>query len=324
MQYFKRLAVDRNVGPVLDEIAGYSSAWAAQTGRQRIRVQAEANTIPLRGLRRSQIMGRRRRDVHESRFTSLADRFPETVSMLQGFAKELDGSPGRAKIALLPPAAQVLPHSDRGLYYKTRDRYHFVLHSRDGSLLRAGDEEVRMQTGELWWFDNKAIHSATNDSEHSRIHLIFDLLPNQEEPRATADGESPNPRMLLQTTRTQSFDRAADAIQSAVELYLAICRTPTRWQQVLIENDLATRAETKPLAVIAELLWPDVGRARRRRRESAIAWSLAQLDLDAITPDRVSRAITEAGGIKAIDRAWREDREALLYGGGSGVTACRP
>ena len=316
MQYFKKLAVDRNVGPVLNEIARHSSAWAAQTGRQRIRVQAEANAIPLRGLKRSQILGRRRRDVHESRFTNLADRFPETISILRGFAKELDGKPGRAKIALLPPAAKVLPHSDRGLYYKMRNRYHFVVQSRDGSLLRAGDEEVRMQTGELWWFDNKAIHSAANDSAHPRIHLIFDLLPNSEAAAAatTATDRAPDPKLLLQTARAQSYDRAADAIQSAVTLYLAVCQSPHRWQPILEENGFSRRAETRPLAVLAELLWPDIGKARRRRRESAIAWSLAQLDLNVITPDQMTDAIREAGGIKAIDRAWREDREAMLYG----------
>lgn len=316
MQYFERLATNRDVAPILDEIAQHSSAWAAQAGRQRIRVQAEANAIPLRGLRRSKIMGRRRRDVHESRFTSLADRFPETISVLRQFARELNGTPGRAKIAALPPAAKVLPHSDRGQYYKARNRYHFVVHSQDGSLLRAGDEEIRMQTGELWWFDNKAIHSATNDSKHPRIHLIFDLLPNEENPGARATGELPDPRLLLQTRRTRSFDRAADTVQSAVELYLAICRTPALWQRVVTENDLAARAETKPLAVLAELLWPDIGRARRRRRESAIAWSLAQLDLETTTPDEVSLAIRKAGGIRTIDRLWREDREAMLYGGG--------
>lgn len=316
MQYFRKLAVDRDVGPILDEITGHSSAWAAQTGRQRIRVQAEANAIPLRGLRRSRIMGRRRRDVHESRFTTLADRFPETVSVLRQFAQELNGTLGRAKIASLPPAAKVLPHSDRGQYYKARNRYHFVIQSRNGSLLRAGDEEVRMQTGELWWFDNKAIHSAANDSEHPRIHLIFDLFPNAENPETTTAGELPDPRLLLQTARTRPFHHAADAIESAVELYLAICATPARWQQVLVGYDLADSAETKPLSVLAKLLWPDIGRARRRRRESAIAWSLAQLDMDAITPHRVSRAITDAGGIRTIDRLWREDREAMLYGDG--------
>jgi hypothetical protein len=38
-----------------------------------------------------------------------------------------------------------------------------------------------MQEGELWWFDNKAVHEARNDGQEDRIHLIFDLLPRHLE-----------------------------------------------------------------------------------------------------------------------------------------------
>ena len=34
-----------------------------------------------------------------------------------------------------------------------------------------------MREGELWWFDNRAVHEAFNDGDEDRIHLIFDLLP---------------------------------------------------------------------------------------------------------------------------------------------------
>ena len=34
-----------------------------------------------------------------------------------------------------------------------------------------------MREGELWWFDNNALHEAHNDGDEDRIHLIFDLLP---------------------------------------------------------------------------------------------------------------------------------------------------
>ena len=63
-----------------------------------------------------------------------------------------------------------------------RDRYHLVLRSTKGSWLKAGDEEIRMQEGELWRFDNKQVHEAYNDGDEDRIHMIFDLLP-----RAAAD-----------------------------------------------------------------------------------------------------------------------------------------
>ncbi|MEM6676816.1 MAG: aspartyl/asparaginyl beta-hydroxylase domain-containing protein, partial [Pseudomonadota bacterium] len=58
-----------------------------------------------------------------------------------------------------------------------RGLYHFVLRSSAGSWMRAGDEEVRMQEGQLWWFDNNQMHEAHNDGDQDRIHLIFDMLP---------------------------------------------------------------------------------------------------------------------------------------------------
>ena len=63
------------------------------------------------------------------------------------------------------------------MYYRIRDRLHLVLKSADGSPLTAADETVVMREGELWAFNNKVLHSAANPSEHSRAHLIFDLLP---------------------------------------------------------------------------------------------------------------------------------------------------
>ena len=69
MQYFKRLKSNVDTAPFLAEIESVSKAWDAATGRQdKIAVQREAKAIPLRGLRKSAIKGRERRDVHESRW----------------------------------------------------------------------------------------------------------------------------------------------------------------------------------------------------------------------------------------------------------------
>jgi hypothetical protein len=78
----------------------------------------------------------------------------------------------------LAPKGRVYRHIDEGEYYRIRDRYHLVLHSAAGSLLGAGDEWVRMQPGECWWFNNKAPHEAYNEADDWRIHLIFDILPH--------------------------------------------------------------------------------------------------------------------------------------------------
>ena len=180
MRYFRLERKHVDVGPILAELEQHPEAWSAQSGRQKIAVQREAVSIPIRGLRKSKIQGRKRRDVHESRYTTLSKYFPAVVSFILQTASESDAEIARAKIVNLPPGRQVYPHVDRGEYYAVRDRYHLVL-SSVGSLMRAGDEEVRMKTGELWWFDNKAEHEAVNDSEQDRIHLIFDLEPRRVE-----------------------------------------------------------------------------------------------------------------------------------------------
>lgn len=178
MQYFKRLASDIDPKPFLKEIAAAEDPWAMSTGRQdKIAVQREALSIPIRGLRKSAIVGRERRDVHESRWTSGSVNFPLASGFLCRIAREQDALLSRAKIVCLPAGRRVYPHIDRGDYYRVRDRYHLVLRSSRGSWLKTGDEELRMQEGELWWFDNKQMHEAFNDGQQDRIHMIFDLLP---------------------------------------------------------------------------------------------------------------------------------------------------
>ncbi|MEM0934361.1 MAG: aspartyl/asparaginyl beta-hydroxylase domain-containing protein [Pseudomonadota bacterium] len=178
MKYFKRIQHGIPTEPFLTEIASVDDAWAAATGRQdKIEVQREALAIPLRGLRKSQLYGRKRRDVHESRWTSGSLAFPKARAFIEQVATELDADMSRAKIVCLPAGRKVYPHIDRGEYYRLRGRYHFILKSSAGSWMRAGNEEVRMREGELWWFDNDQMHEAQNDGDEDRVHIIFDLLP---------------------------------------------------------------------------------------------------------------------------------------------------
>lgn len=189
MIHFRRIRSCIDPRPFLAEISAVGEAWEGATGRQeKIRVQREALSIPLRGLRKSAIGDRQRRDVHESRWTSASKLYPCARRFLKGFAAEQDALLSRAKIVCLPAGKRVYPHVDRGAYYALRDRYHLVLQSTLGSWLKAGDEEIRMASGELWWFDNKQVHEAFNDGDEDRVHMIFDLLPRAR--RAEALGHA--------------------------------------------------------------------------------------------------------------------------------------
>ncbi len=179
MPHFIRIARDLDIEPLLAELDAEPEMWLADTSRQRkIRCQRHTLSIYLRAAKKPLPPGAKNaNDVHESRVTRAAARFPRTLAFCENVAGEWGAMLGRATLVTLLPKSQVFPHIDTGAYYWTRDRVHLVLRSPGGSLLTAGEETVVMHEGELWVFNNKVRHSAYNPSEKPRIHLIFDLLP---------------------------------------------------------------------------------------------------------------------------------------------------
>lgn len=89
---------------------------------------------------------------------------------------------GRCFISRMKPGGQIYPHVDIGddltVYYDNESyysRFHIVLQGLPGSMFYAGDEEVCMRTGEVWWFDGTKEHSVVNNSADDRIHLVCDI-----------------------------------------------------------------------------------------------------------------------------------------------------
>jgi hypothetical protein len=180
MKYFQRIEMQEIAiahAQIKAEIECQESLWTADESRQRhIKVQRHTQSIPLRMVNRRPNDPRRTEDIHESKVSQYASIFPRTMMFLNRTAFWLGGTLERAMFARLVPHSVVYPHIDDGLYYSVRDRYHFVISSPEGSSLKAGDEEVLMHEGELWKFDNKAMHESENCSDLWRVHLIFDVF----------------------------------------------------------------------------------------------------------------------------------------------------
>ncbi len=176
MKYFRLIRSGIDVAPLLEEVHSQEQAWLLNTSRQdKIRVQRDTNTIFLNGpVARPDLNVN---ENQESRLSQVAELFPKAMAFMNRLAKERDAQLSRATIVRLKPKSHVSRHIDVGSYYLIRDRFHLVLYSSAGSVLMSGGEQVRMQEGELWWFDNKQYHEAYNESDEWRIHYIFDLLP---------------------------------------------------------------------------------------------------------------------------------------------------
>ncbi len=172
-----------DVGPMLEEIDGQPQLWDADTRRQtNIQVQRETSNIPLRGVLKPIPEGINQKNWHPTCRTPFADHCPRIYSWVEQSVKELGGDLSRISVVRLNPRGRVYPHIDDGDYYKVRDRYHLVLRSPGGSEMNAGSENVVFRDGELWWFNNKAVHDAFNPSAEGRVHVIFDVLPSRPAP----------------------------------------------------------------------------------------------------------------------------------------------
>jgi quercetin dioxygenase-like cupin family protein len=104
--------------------------------------------------------------------------FKKTYSYLEKFADEIGGQLTRIMVVSLLPGTEILAHIDQGEYYVDKDRYHIPIQTK-GSLNICENEHQVYKEGELWWFDNKKTHSAKNEGDTERVHIIFDILPKR-------------------------------------------------------------------------------------------------------------------------------------------------
>jgi hypothetical protein len=181
MKHLKLIAKNIDVRPLLDEIEANSEQWYIDTSRQeKIPVQRETNAIALRchaDTADGDSRVRRAKPIsYQGRPTPNSVHFPLNTEYVEQLVRIMDGTMGRCVLAKLKPNGVVYPHKDDGLYWLLRDRYHLALKSANGSHFKVGGEEVRMQAGELWWFDHTATHEAFNDSDEDRIHIILDVM----------------------------------------------------------------------------------------------------------------------------------------------------
>lgn len=181
MKHFKRIEAGIDVAPFLTEIDAHPEFWDLDPSRQEAKpAQRETQAICLRALGGKAVEDSDARQKNPIGYrglpTSLSPSFPLAEAFIEGLVESMKGAMGRAVIAQLRPRGTIHPHIDDRLYWLLRDRYHLVLKSVAGSHFQAGGEEVRMQKGELWWFDPTVTHSAFNDSDEVRIHIIVDIL----------------------------------------------------------------------------------------------------------------------------------------------------
>ena len=115
-------------------------------------------------------------DQHENVDQPVFKLLPEARTIIFNLMSYVAGERlGRVMINKLLPGGVIYPHEDTPVHAEYWDRFHVVLESSPGVMFRCGDEQVGMQTGQIWWFQNAIEHEVVNNSAQDRTHLIIDI-----------------------------------------------------------------------------------------------------------------------------------------------------
>lgn len=115
-------------------------------------------------------------DEHESVDYPAWHLVPEVRDVVFALMARVKGKRlGRVILTRMPPGTVIDPHVDGGAHAAYYERHHVMLQNAPGSIFTAGDESVFMRAGEVWWFNNQALHSVVNNSAEDRITLIVDI-----------------------------------------------------------------------------------------------------------------------------------------------------
>jgi hypothetical protein len=115
-------------------------------------------------------------DQHENVDQDIFKLLPEARLLIFGLMALVQGERlGRCIINKLKPGGKIYRHADTKDHAEYWDRFHIVLQSEPGSMFYCDDEQVMMQTGEIWWFNNALEHEVINNSSEDRIHLVVDI-----------------------------------------------------------------------------------------------------------------------------------------------------
>jgi len=183
MKYFQRLAERIDVVPLLNAATRQRGLWNTNPLRQSFKdsPHEEVEDIWLRFTDMAEfertgdlkVVGDDLECVAQPAWHALPQAHAIVFSVMRMVEAE---RLGRVMITRLDPGKRIKPHSDvLGAYAGYYSRYHVPLLSLPGSTFRAGNEQVFMGAGELWWFDASAEHEVVNNSVDDRVHLIIDV-----------------------------------------------------------------------------------------------------------------------------------------------------
>ncbi len=189
MQHFHFLAHGADVNPLMLAIRRHPDLWQEDTFLRHYPQGpfGQTETIMLRfpekveGLTKEQIEAYKQNqlaghDQYEAVDYPAYAQLHEARPLVMNLMARVQGERlGRVMINKVAPGGRIFAHADTPEQTRYYTRFHIVLHGLPGAVLKAGDEQINMNTGDVFWFDNKQIHEVINNSADDRVSMVVDI-----------------------------------------------------------------------------------------------------------------------------------------------------
>lgn len=172
-----------NVSELVDQIEANPSLWDRYTMRTALLENSphrEVSDIWLRYRDWSEFDKDNPQsfsDEHVSQFYAAYYELPAVQEIVLSVMEKMPeyAELGGCLITKIPAGKQVYPHSDAGAWHS---KYYarkvlILLKSAPGQSFNFGDESHEGEAGDVFFFDNRPIHSVVNNSDTDRISLIL-------------------------------------------------------------------------------------------------------------------------------------------------------
>lgn len=173
-----------DVSKVLDQLQKYPEDWGSQKKIENTEqldptkylITADVLQLIMGGInKKDEYVG----DTEVCIKTPAFEKHTEILNIVKKKFKNIDKLK-RCGFLGLPVGQEVGSHTDFGTYYLNKDRYHISIQGR--YLYSVDDEQVIVEPGTFFWFNNKLNHSAVNIGDDVRITFVFDFLKHKSNP----------------------------------------------------------------------------------------------------------------------------------------------
>ena len=174
MKHIKILKTGIDVSPILAQLEKYADDWGHQKVLEGVELQdpdeyLTYSTVLQLVIGAIEYPGQYVGNSEICVGLPALERHTEVVD----FVRRHFGTMRRCAYLGLPVGGVVGKHRDYGSYYLDKHRYHLSLQGR--YWYKVEDEEITVEPGTLFWFNNKLPHEAKNIGDIERINFVFDV-----------------------------------------------------------------------------------------------------------------------------------------------------